>query len=78
MTLKTFEKANCSVRTEYTVFNRNNGWVESFVADFTKASTDAGNVLKLLAYERMGRGCTVRHVSVNSATGYLTVSLLID
>lgn len=78
MTLKTFEKANCAVRTEYNVFNRDNGLIESFETDFTKASTDNGSILKLVAYEKMGKGCTVRHVSVNSATGILSVSLLID
>ncbi len=72
MKLKTFDKCNVAVVTEYTVF-RGDECVDWFTEDYCK--TEGDNVRKKLAY--IEKGADVRFVAVNSVTGHLRVSLSI-
>lgn len=80
MKLKSFEKVRVATVTEYVVFH-NRDYVESFEVDYLaktadgeydNAKTTAG-ILKRIKYE--DAGAKVLHVSVNSATGNLKVSI---
>lgn len=74
MKLKTFNRVDVSVHTEYTVFDRNGSYQESFRVDYTDATREGiASLLKL--YDLMKRGADVEHVSVNSVTGLLDISV---
>ena len=77
MTLKQFESVNAEIVTEYTVFNGEGKCVESFEVDFL-ADMDKlhGQLGKLKKYEN-DRNVTVKHVTVNSCTHHLTVSVVV-
>ena len=75
MKLKTFDKCNVAVKTEYTVWNAKGEFVESFTEDYLDTNSGRNGILKKIDYENAG--AEVKHVSVNSATGLLSVSLVL-
>ena len=74
MKLKTFNRVDVSVHTEYTIFDRNGRYQDSFRVDYTD-TTKEGTARLLKLYDLMKRGADVEHVSVNSVTGLLDVSV---
>lgn len=73
MTLKQFDKVNADVRTEYTVFDENGEYVETIKLNYLDddVSKTAAAILSRDKYN----GYTVRHVTVNTATKFLSVSI---
>lgn len=76
MKLKTFEKTNVSVRTEYIVF-RGIEPIDHFHVNYTDISKDGlDNLTKRQDLEKAG--ARVRFVCVNSATGELSVTVEVE
>lgn len=70
MKLKTFEKVNVNIKTEYTVFHGDEP-IDSFVVDYLGQTKE--EIQKLKYYEEAG--AKVRFVSVNTVTGNLSVTV---
>lgn len=73
MTLKQFEKVNAEVRTEYTVFDENGEYVETIKVNYIE--DDVHKTGAAILRRDKYAGFTVRHVTVNTATKFLSVSL---
>lgn len=74
MLLKTFDKHNVAVKTEYTVWNKAGDLLDYFLEDYTNPLES--NVIKKL--DLVEKGAKVKYVSVNSATGRLSVSVEVE
>lgn len=73
MLLKTFDKHNVAVVTEYTVWDKNESLLDYFTEDYTKVAQ--GNIDKKL--DLIQKRAEVKYVCVNSATGKLSVSVIV-
>lgn len=74
MTLKQFEKVNCEVRNEYIVFDDAGEYIETFKVNYVDDDIDKTNraILRRFMYDN----ATVKHVSVNTATHFLSVTII--
>lgn len=70
MLLKSFDKLNTEVKTQYIIFE-NDEYVEDFIVDYL--AEDSKMLLKLMALE--DQKATVRHIHINHTTGLLEVSV---
>lgn len=70
MLLKSFDKLNTEVKTQYIIFE-NDEYVEDFVVDYL--AKDSKMLLKLMVLE--DQKATVRHIHINHTTGLLEVSV---
>ena len=79
MTVKSWEKVNRQIVTNYIIFENMPGrqpvYRESFRVDYLAKSYAERNLDKIIDLEQMGKRATVQHVSINSATGELDVTV---
>lgn len=78
MTLKQFEKVNSEVVTEYRVFTGNSRYLDDFVVDFLADTDTLHTQLEKLRKLEADKTAKVAHVTVNSCTHNLTVSVNIN
>lgn len=78
MTLKQFEKVNSEVVTEYRVFTGDNRCLDDFEVDFLADMDTLHAQLRKLKELEENKTATVKHITVNSATHRLNVSVHIN
>ena len=78
MTLKQFEKVNSEVVTEYRVFTGDNRCLDDFMVDFLADMDTLHTQLQKLRKLETDKTAKVAHVTVNSCTHNLTVSVHIN
>ena len=78
MTLKQFEKVNSEVVTEYRVFTGNSRYLDDFVVDFLADTDTLHTQLEKLRKLEADKTAKVAHVTVNSCTHHLAVSVNIN
>lgn len=75
MTLKQFEKVNSEVVTEYRIFTGDNRYLYDFVVDFLADQDELSAQLRKLRELENNKNAKVRHITVNSATHHLDVTV---
>ena len=76
MKFKTLYKTLNDTKYEYTIWDKNGNYVDSFHINYCKATESREGILRMLKLK--DAGAEVRWVSVNRATGELSIDLVVE
>ena len=78
MLLKAFDKIDVTTKTCYNVFDKNGNYLYDFSLNYTSDDVETIKAAVLKKIKLIQEKAIVKFVSINSATGYLDVTVIVE